>query len=338
MNRAAPLFFRLAVVLCGVALCAPGGFAAPAAVVGDAAIQIEFHPSSLVRGQDYTLGDIASVQTNDPARERTIESLVLGRSPGLGSRMTLSPQRLEMDLARLGISEEAQCDYPKRMYLEREVQDIDLEDLRRAVLDTLHDEMPFEPGAAMIGEVRLPRKIRVPGGEVSFNTQLRLPRRGVGTVSFRTEILVDGHAADTVSGSLQLDRTVEVLTAAKSVARGEPISVGACQLVEKRLSELRGAPLASGDLRAALRAKRDLEPGVVLTWSNAEKEILVRSGKPVRMVLDQAGLRISTVGKSRANGALGDVIEVTNAKSGQRVRGVVVGRQTVRVGIESEGI
>ena len=334
MNRAMRLFLCFAVVFCGVALCVSRVCAAPSPAVSDAAIQIEFHPSSLVRGKDYTLGDIASVETADPAREQSLESLVLGRSPGLGSRMALSPQRLAMSLERLGIGEEAQCEYPKRIYLEREVQDVDLEDLREAVLDAVHDALTFEAEEAVIEEVRLPRKLRLPGGEVSYNTELRLPRRGVGSVSFRTEILVDGHPADTVSGSLQLDRVVEVLTVAQSLARGEPISVGACRLVEKRLSELRGAPLATNDLRAALRAKRDLEIGTVLTWSNAEKEILVRSGRPVRMLLDQARLRISTVGKAKANGALGDVIEVVNAKSGRRVRGVVVGRQAVRVGLD----
>jgi flagellar basal body P-ring formation protein FlgA len=338
MHRVAPFLFCFAVVLFGMAFCGQQRVSASAAATSDAAIQIDFHTSSLVRGKDYTLGDIASVQSADADRERSLESLVLGRSPGLGSRMTLSPRSLAMSLERLGIGEEARCEYPKRIYLEREVQDVDLEDLREAILDALNDALPFEPEEAVVDEIRLPRRLRLPGGEVSYTTKLRFPRRGVGTVSFRTEIVVDGHLADTVSGSLKLDRLVEVLTVVRSLVRGEPIGVGTCQLVEKHLSELRGAPLTSKDLRAALRAKRDLELGAVLTWSNAEKEILVRSNKPVRMLLNQAGLRISTVGKSRANGALGDVIEVTNAKSGRRVRGVVVGRQTVRVGIDSAGI
>ena len=70
----------------------------------------------------------------------------------------------------------------------------------------------------------------------------------------------------------------------------------------------------------------------MLSWSNVERQVLVRRGGAVNLVLETAGgMRISTLGKSRANGALGDRVEVINLASGKRVNAIVAGRQMARI-------
>ncbi|NQU42092.1 flagellar basal body P-ring formation protein FlgA [bacterium] len=118
-----------------------------------------------------------------------------------------------------------------------------------------------------------------------------------------------------------------------SVDRSEVLSADSCRSARRRVSELRGKPVEVKDLLGNLTARRALQPGEVLTWSNVEAEKLVRSGETVRMMLESAngGLSISTAGLARSNGAMGDSVAVVNPTSGREVRGVVVGPRLVKV-------
>ncbi len=293
--------------------------------------RIEFRKSNVVRGDNYTLGDIASIKTVDAARERRLACLVLGRSPALGNRIMLNPRFLELSLDRLGVTDEASLDFPDRIYIQRDVQNLDMETLRRTIEKEVRDQLPFQGEIVVIERIQLPKSLRLPTGTVSYKTDFRLPRRGVGAVSFQVEILVDGASKERISGSLYTDMMVPVLKAERAVARGELVRADACKETTIRLSEVRGNPVRTEDLPKALRTKRDLMPGDLVTWYNVEREILVQRGQTVRLVLQSAGIRISTLGRVSSQGALGDLVEVVNAKSGKKLQGYVVDRQTIRV-------
>lgn len=294
-------------------------------------VRIQFRKSNLVRGADYTLGDVASIQSSDAERERRLACLVLGRSPALGRRIMLNPRLLEMSLERLGVADEASVDYPERIFLQREVQDLDMEALRKRIVEEIRKELPFEGQKAVVEKVLLPRSLRMPAGAVSFKIDFRVPRRGVGSVSFRVDVLIDGLSVRKLSGSLHVDLMVPVLKVGKNVARSELIRPDLVNPTTIRLSEVRGIPVQADELRLALRTRRNLAPGDLLTWYNVEREILVRRGQTVRLVLQRAGIRISTLGKARTKGALGDLVEAVNTRTGKKLRGYVVDRNTIRV-------
>ena len=131
-----------------------------------------------------------------------------------------------------------------------------------------------------------------------------------------------------------MDREVESLVCDKPLTRGQLLNPASCRIVRKRLSQLPNQPLAPTDLEAGsqLSARRNLQAGDALGWMDVERQVLVRRGQTVQMLLESSnGMRIALTGQARGNGALGDSIEVTNISSGKIVRGLVAGEQMVRV-------
>ena len=294
-------------------------------------VHIRFREVSIVPGAQYTLGEVASITASDPSQTRRLASLVLGKSPALGVRAQLSARGLETTLEALGIGDGARIEFPERMLVQRDVQELDLEQLRRTVETELLGQMGERPDRVIVEDVRLPRSVLLPAGAVDYEVRFRLPRRGVGAVSFSAEVSVDGASERRLSGSLRVDRLVDVLRIKERLRRGERVGPEAYAPAQVHLSELRGDPLPREDLRAGLMARRDLEPGAVLTEANVEKEMLVRRGQVVRMIIERGPLRISTQGTARASGARGDRIEVLNQKSRRKVQAVVLDRGIVTV-------
>jgi flagellar basal body P-ring formation protein FlgA len=297
--------------------------------------EISFHAESVVEGQQYTLGDIADIKGATKEERSRWESIVLGQSPGLGIRLPLSPRPLAALLQRRGLDmdEEVTASFPKRMTVERASQDLNVKALREAIEKEIRARMPFAEGDLVIESVQMPQSVRVPAGKVSFNIDLHLPTRPSGYAAYVADILVDDVSQRKVSGTVKMDASVSVLQVGTSgISRGAAVRPDSCRRVHVRLSQLRDRPVTEDDLKGVITAKRDLKPGDPLLWSNVEKQVLVRNGQTVRMILENpAGLQIATQGMARSNGALGDTVDVVNVTSGKRIQGVVIAEKTVSV-------
>ncbi|MBN1866244.1 flagellar basal body P-ring formation protein FlgA [Candidatus Sumerlaeota bacterium] len=298
----------------------------------EAAAIVEFKSDALVTRAEYTLGDIAEVHAADAELAQRLKGLVMGKSPRLGIRQPLTSRQIELQLERQGIGAPTVAfEFPRRMFVERLGQDVDMTQLRREIEKELLAQTPFD-GDVVVERMMLPPAIRVPAGALAHTVEFRLPNRPVGSVAFVLDLLVDGESEKRISSVAQIDMEIDALRVEHSVRRGEQVVPGHCKATRMRLSDLRGVPVSPEDFATVLVARRDLKPGDWLVWSNVERFKLVRRGETVRLLLQSAdGMRISTLGRSAGNGTLGDTVVVANASSGQRVQGIVVGRQLVQV-------
>lgn len=297
-----------------------------------AAVGLEVRSLCIVQGNDFTLGEIAKLQNIDADRRRRLTALEVGRSPRMGARLVMSASQIERALERIGVAEpEFELKIPDRVTLEREVQELDVEAFRGRVIEALLQKLPFESENVIIDRMHFPRKMLLPVGQVSERLRFRMPGRPTGTVLFDAEILIDGTLYQRLTGSVEVDLWVDALRAKDVINRGSALAPLAVEKARIRLSDVRGEPLLAEDLRPDFKVRRDLKPGDVITTSSVEREILVSQGNAVRMILERDGMRIATVGVSRGRGSLGDFVEVANAKSGKRLRAVVIGRNAVRV-------
>lgn len=296
-------------------------------------LRIRFRRVCVVRGKEVRLGDVADIETPDKRRAERLEHLSVGHSPAMGYRQRMHHVQLRAQLRSQGIDEtNAVIECPDSIFVEREIQKLDIDALRAEIERQVLDRIAFDPSEAVIEDVNLPREVVMNAGEVSWKIDVRVPRREVGHGSFTAEVCVGGNLERRLSGTLRLDRRVEVYETARAARRDEPIRPECCKAVVRYLSELRGTPLTRDDFAGPLEARRSLKPGEVLTWLNVERRLMVKRGQAVRMVLESdEGMRITTVGQSRDNGSLGDLVEVMNINSGKRIQAVVAGNRVVRV-------
>jgi len=298
----------------------------------DNSVPLKIETLCVVDGKDYTLGDLARLDHIEKDRRMRLSSLEVGRSPGLGSRIVLNSGQVEQALKRVGISEpEFTIEIPERVTLERDVQELDVEAFRSRVIDQLLEKLPFAPEDVIVTRMNIPKSVRLPVGVVTERVTFRMPGRPTGTVMFDAEVLVDGSVQKRVTGSMNVDLWIDALRVRDTMSVGTPLNTGMLEVARVRLSDVRGEPIRKNELRPDLKLRRELKPGDILTSSCVEREVLVTQGGVVRMILKGNGMSIATVGVAKGRGSLGDFVEVANAKSGKRVRGVIVGRSIVQV-------
>jgi flagella basal body P-ring formation protein FlgA len=79
-------------------------------------------------------------------------------------------------------------------------------------------------------------------------------------------------------------------------------------------------------------SRNTLLPSQPIGPNAVREEALVKQGKPVQVVFEAPGLRISTTAMTLQSGMAGDLITVRNTESGTTIKGTVQPDGTIRVG------
>jgi len=128
--------------------------------------------------------------------------------------------------------------------------------------------------------------------------------------------------------------TVEIVTPARALARGEIVKQDDV-IVQRRLrSETNGAVVT--DIKQAIgrAARTGLQPGQVLRASDLMKPEIVQRNETVTLVYEVPGIMLTVRARATEGGAEGDTIMVLNEQTKRTVQGIVSGpgRVVVRGG------
>ena len=153
--------------------------------------------------------------------------------------------------------------------------------------------LPERPGPAVIPSV---------AGRLSGRVQV-----GLGEVS----ILVNVHPFAAVA------------RAARDLPRGHLLDPADVELVEQDLTELRGGYLTVSGLQGSLRLQSPVRRGALLEPSLLARNLLVRAGERVVVVLVRSGLSVTMTGKAWGSAGPGEMVEVSLRNPSRRFRGRV---------------
>lgn len=120
--------------------------------------------------------------------------------------------------------------------------------------------------------------------------------------------------------------TIPVLK--QPLARGETITRQAIEFIPEP-QRLGGNVVTIVERVVGMAAKRALRAGEALRQSDLERPVLVRKGSLVSMETRRGPLSVTTVGKALANGAMGDIIPLANARSKRTIEARVIGPDRV---------
>jgi flagella basal body P-ring formation protein FlgA len=129
----------------------------------------------------------------------------------------------------------------------------------------------------------------------------------------------------------RVEQLVEVAVLIRALKRGEQIGPG--DLEHRMLPEhrLQRDSLTAATVLIGAEARRNLVPGRVLTGLDVGPPRLVRKGLPVRLIYADRGLRLTTLGTARDDGAYGEPVRVMNPESRQQIQGVATGPDEVTI-------
>lgn len=155
----------------------------------------------------------------------------------------------------------------------------------------------------------------------------------LGKVSFKVTGYRGTQATDegkTITARVQ--QRVIAVVAGEKIGRGDLINRRQVRLREVLIDDSHQAYLSETSLVTGQVAASSISPGEVITASSVKLPIAVTRRQRVSVELNTGGIKITFNGVAQSEGAVGEIIEVQNAKTGQRFNATVIARGKVLAG------
>jgi len=171
----------------------------------------------------------------------------------------------------------------------------------------------------------------LPAGSITYEVLAPQQWEGWGKSSLALIIRVNDQVVRNLPLQVEVAGWRDVLVAARPLERGEALRPQDAMVERRDLATVRGVPLLSIDELAGKRLRTAIRQGTVLQGNTLEKVMLVSAGQQVTILLENEVLRVTTMGKVKGPGALGDTVMVLNSTSQKEFPARVVDAKTVRV-------
>ncbi len=283
-----------------------------------------------VTSEILRLGDIARIE---PESGR-LSALPIGYSPYPGHYRWLDKSYLLEQLTKGGVDlHEVRLEMPERVLVTRLSQVVGQVAVREAVLgafEALGPDLSFD-----VTRIDVPQDVMLPRGELEIRVGLPSPLTRLDGLSLKLDFFVDGKLARSQWARIYASALAKVVVLARPVAFGQRLQRADLTLEERSLRRLESF-YSNPERVVNLVAKRGLEAGQVLDSSHLKTPKLVARNDTVTIIAQGKTFRVSTLGKARDGGTLGDTIQVENLDSHQLLRVEVIGNKTVRVALPGE--
>lgn len=292
-------------------------------------LEVRLKETVTVFGEVLTLGDVAEVSYPNPQWESALRKLDLGLLPPPGGERTITPQEI---YARI---------------VERRIPGLDYIYFSGAPLVRVRVEGTFLPKEVIEENIRFALQERFPYAEridvalsgeerISFPTStfvVVLPKT-VKPWGTQRATLVDPSGTYRKEVRFTVSVYRPVVRALRDLPVGETLQAGDVTVQIEPLSQENEKALGDLDAVIGKSLRRAVRGGEVIAASNLAKDVLIKRGDLVTLVAEYKGIVVTTTGKARGEGTLGDRIVVENLSSRKRMEGIIVDERTVRVVVQ----
>lgn len=254
---------------------------------------------------------------------------VLGPSPAPGQEMVLNAKTLYRIALAMDLPW-SPAHSTQQVVIRRAATTIPADDLKQAVMARLEEEgvqRDFDlTFYSEVKDVTLPSN-KSPLIEIeSFNFD---PQGDFFEAVLVSPSRSDVQARIPVSG--KIERTIEIPVLRTALKNGDVIGATDIEWVSIHARKIqRDVVMKSEDL-IGRTPRRAAFPGKPLLANDLERPQVVQRGETITIVYADGAMRLSTKGKAMQNGALGDVIRVSNLNSNKSVDGMITNSGEVTV-------
>jgi flagella basal body P-ring formation protein FlgA len=206
----------------------------------------------------------------------------------------------------------------------------DLERIRSAARDFAWSQHGRNP-ALVVEAGALDTRLQLPACPAALATALAPGSRELGPVT--VSVRCPGPKPWTVYVPVRVQQFIEVLVAARPLARGEEIRAQDVSLVRQEVSMVSGGYLTDPAELAGKRLKRPLAPGALLSPQALESPPVVRRGQSVTILARNNGFEVRMAGEALNDAAPGEPVRVRNLHTKKVVEGTVLRTGTVQVAL-----
>jgi flagella basal body P-ring formation protein FlgA len=284
-----------------------------------------------VHGTEFTLGQVAAIESTDATEVARLEAVKLGYAPSPGFSRLLQAARIEETVRRQAPDLEFRIAGQPACRVHPAIERVDPKDLV-AFAEKELEKLALGQDASWVLSQVVPA-IEVPAG--AGKSTLRV-RRGAqkflgGPVSIPVQVEVDGEPYRTVyvTWDVSLFETVPVLV--KDVPAGARLTPAMFARERRRVvaSGLK-KPLGQTQVVGSIAA-RDMRAGVPVAEIDVHRPIAVQIGRSVTLEVVRGPIQARTNGIALESGAVGDRIRVNLQPQNREMTGVIVGQDYVRL-------
>lgn len=307
----------LALLLAG-ALLALGASTAGAA---------SYRPNATVDGDDVALADL--FDDAGPAGAR-----IVAKSPAPGQRMIFDAHALAALAQANGLDWRPSSPHD-RAVVERSAIVVGGDKIESLVKDSLTGQGVAQPFAIVFDRQSIHLALPTKAGAAAIRDMTYDPeqKRFSGTL---TAAGPDGEIVLPVSGRTAAIVQIPVLN--RPLNQGEIIGAADLDLVQMQADRVARDAITDPGKIIGRTADRILPPERPLRANDLRRDLVVKRGQTVTLMLDDATMDLTTQGRALTDGAKGEPVKVINTSSSRVVEGFAAGPNLVMVSDNTQSI
>ncbi|HSR67154.1 MAG TPA: flagellar basal body P-ring formation chaperone FlgA [Acidobacteriota bacterium] len=277
-----------------------------------------------IDAETLVLGDIASItpETSELA------AIPLGYAPYAGNYRWINRSEIEGLLRKWGrrLSDVDLVMEEDRVLVTRSSRLVSAAELEEAV------RAHFEPQGYRVVAVQAPSDLVLPKGELEIAVEPPNRLSNFSNLSVKLNLMLDGRLqrSQWARVSLSLDRPVVV--AAGDLPAGHRITASDVRLQQREIQRS-GEYFSDAQAVVGTITRRFFAADQPLSGRFLHRPDMVRNGDIVTLVARGPHFMVSTTGRAKGGGKLGDQIAVENLQSKTIVRAVISGEKEVQVNL-----
>ena len=315
----------LVVVL--MVLAAPAGVDAADPVP---APQVPFRAEAQVAGDYITLSHLADLT---PDLQQKCGQALVWTAPPPGQVYTLTKEFLEYRLGQLGLEAMlATSTLPAAIQVRQTGVLLSQEEVAGAYQRYVKERSQWPAANLRLQVFPLEDPVILPDNQVTLEVLPPKAGRLLGEVALEMVVMKQGQPLKRfkVSGKVCLER--QVVCAVRPLRPQDVIQAGDIQLLKREIGDAgMNDFFVTPDQLVGQTVAKPVGPQEIITNRHLSQAPVIKRGEEVTVILDHAGLTVSTKGLAREEGFLGRSIRMLNPKSNKEFTAQVVDAKTVKV-------
>lgn len=173
--------------------------------------------------------------------------------------------------------------------------------------------------------------VTLPGEKIACRVQSKRNEDFIGNTSFTVRFYEDGRLLGKRTFKARLEVLINVVVSVRSLAKDAEIGGGDVKLTRRWFTRPPRNIISSLDDVVGKRLYSSIKPNTEITGKMVRDIPVVRKGRPVKIVIENGLMGVTTVGMSEQDGMRGELIRVRNASSKKMIYARVMDRSLVRV-------
>jgi len=314
-----------AIIIIGLILLACGKSSA-------SGLQIFIKDRVLVTSSFIRLGDIATFRPPNDPRVGRFASIRIAPCPPPGRSTTINHDFLIYRLASFFANQrDIKVRLPETLRVTRAAQFVQRPRLLEIFKSYVSKHSPWSPGAVKVEKFRCPQRVVLPKGKLGWTARHQGRTHWVGPLALTITFWVNGRPIKKVPVSGNLLVKQHFIKVRYKLVRGHVLRPEDVMVVERMTDSFNESYFRNIRDVVGKELLRTALEGQLLTRSMIREVPWVKRGQQVRILAENAHVKVATTGKALEDGTQGDQVRVVNTNSGKQLLATVKGPGTVVV-------